>query len=79
MQSSSTVYTFHSTLVNAILNDPNSVDEPILDSQKSTVKEPANDIIDPCNSLHVCDVLSQETSLPSIAEIVDPKSPTKSI
>jgi hypothetical protein len=78
MQSSSTLSTFNSLLVNAILNDANSVDEQIHDSQKSAIKEPANDIMYPCNNLPICDVVGQGTSRPSIAEIVDPKSPIKS-
>jgi hypothetical protein len=45
----------------------------------SVVKKPTNDIINPCKTLPNCDVVGQETSRLSLAEIVDLKSPNKSI
>jgi hypothetical protein len=38
-----------------------------------------DDIINPCKKLPNCDVVGLETSRSSLAEIVDPKSPSKSI
>jgi hypothetical protein len=46
---------------------------------ESVIKESANDIIKPCKTLPNCDVIVQETSRLSLAEIVDPKFPSKSI
>jgi hypothetical protein len=56
----------------------NSVDS-ISIVQKSAIEKPINDIIVPCKTLPNCDVVGQETSRPSLAEIVDLKSPNKSI
>jgi hypothetical protein len=56
----------------------NSIDS-ISIVQKSTIEKPINDIIIPCKTLPNCDVVGQETSRPSLAEIVDLKSPNKSI
>jgi hypothetical protein len=47
--------------------------------QKSTIEKPTNDIITPCKTLPNCDVVGQETSRSFLAEIVDLKSPNKSI
>jgi hypothetical protein len=56
----------------------NSVDS-ISIVQKSSIEKPINDIIIPCKTLPNCDVVGQETSRPFLAEIVDLKSPNKSI
>jgi hypothetical protein len=56
----------------------NSVDS-ISIIQKSAIEKLINDIIIPCKTLPNCDVVGQETSRPSLAEIVDLKSPNKSI
>jgi hypothetical protein len=47
--------------------------------KEPTIKEPANDIINACKALPNFDVVGQKTSRPSLAEIVAPKSPSKSI
>jgi hypothetical protein len=44
-----------------------------------SVIRPTDDIISPCKKLPNCVVVGQETSRPSLAEIVDLKSPNKSI
>jgi hypothetical protein len=44
-----------------------------------SVIKPTNDIINPCKVLPNCDVVGQETTRLSLAEIVDPKSPSKRI
>jgi hypothetical protein len=44
-----------------------------------SVTKPIDDIINPCKKLPNCDVVGQETSRPSLAEIVDLKSSNKSI
>jgi hypothetical protein len=41
---------------------------------ESVVEKPTNVIINPCKALPNCDVVGQETSRPSLAEIVEPKS-----
>jgi hypothetical protein len=46
---------------------------------ESAIENLTNDIINPCNTLPNCDVVGQGTSRPSLAEIVDLKSPSKSI
>jgi hypothetical protein len=56
----------------------NSVDS-IFIVQKSAIEKPINGIIIPCKTLPNCDVVGQETSRPSIAQIVDLKSPNKRI
>jgi hypothetical protein len=56
----------------------NSVDSiPIV--QKSAIEKPINDIIIPCKTLPNYDVVGQETSRPSLAEIIDLKSLNKCI
>jgi hypothetical protein len=53
--------------------------ESILVNPESVVEKPTNYIINLCKALPNCDVVGQETSRPSLAEIVDLKSPNKSI
>ena len=48
---------------------------PVRAVQKSAIEEPANN---PCKDLPICDVACQDTIRPSQAEIVEPKSPSKS-
>jgi hypothetical protein len=56
----------------------NSIDLiPIV--QKSVIEKLINDIITSCKTLPNCDVVGQETSRLFLAEIVDLKSPNKSI
>jgi hypothetical protein len=64
--------------VDDLLNIKNSVDL-IPFNIKSVSEEPAIVMSNPCKILPNCDVVGQETSRPSLARIVDPKSPCKSI
>jgi hypothetical protein len=48
--------------------------ESILINLESVVEKPTNDIINPCKALPNCDAVGQETSLPSLSEIVELKS-----
>jgi hypothetical protein len=64
--------------VDDLRNKKNSVDL-IPFNGDSVSEEPAIVMSNPCNVLHNCDVVGQETSRPSLAEIVDLKSPNKSI
>jgi hypothetical protein len=59
-------------------NKKNSVDL-IPFNRESLSEEPTIVMSNPCNVLPNCDVVGQETSRPSLAEIVDLKSPNKSI
>jgi hypothetical protein len=61
------------------LSDKEDSSESILVNTESIVEKLTNDIINPCKTLPNCDVVGQETSRPSIIEIVDLKSPNKSI
>ena len=49
--------------------------DPIPVIQKSVIQKPTNN---PCKDLPTCDVACQDTIRPSQAEIVEPKSPSKS-
>jgi hypothetical protein len=64
--------------VDDLRNKKNSVDL-IPFNRESVSKEPAIVMSNPCNVLPNCAVVGQETSRPSLAEIVDLKSPNKSI
>jgi hypothetical protein len=64
--------------VDDLLNIKNSVD-PIPFNIESVSEEPAIVMSNPCKILPNCDVVGQETSRPSLAKIVDLKSPNKSI
>jgi hypothetical protein len=59
-------------------NKKNSVDL-IPFNRESLSEEPTIVMSNPCNVLPNCDVVGQETSRPPLAEIVDLKSPNKSI
>jgi hypothetical protein len=61
------------------LSDKEDSSESILVNLESVVEKPTNDIVNSCKALPSCDVVGQETSRPSLAEIVDLKSPNKSI
>jgi hypothetical protein len=61
------------------LSDKEDNSESILVNLESVVEKLTNDIVNPCKALPSCDVVGQETSRPSLAEIVIPKSPSKSI
>jgi hypothetical protein len=82
MQSSSNLSDELSEFVNYYIKsfiDKEDSSESILINLGSIVEKPTNDIINPCKTLPNCDVVGQETSRPSLAEIVDLKSPNKSI
>jgi hypothetical protein len=66
------------TFVDDLLNIKNSVDL-IHINQELVCEKPPIDMPNPCEILANCDVVGQETSGPSVAKIVDPKSPSKSI
>ena len=57
------------------INRNKSID-PIPVIQKSVIQKPTNN---PCKDLPTCDVACQDTIRLSLAEIVEPKSPSKSI
>ena len=79
MQSSGNLSDALSGFVNFRLKsliDKEDRSDSILVNPESVIKKPTKDIIDPCNNLSNCDVVGQETSRPSLAEIVDPKSPS---
>jgi hypothetical protein len=61
------------------LIDKEDSSESILVNLESVVEKPTNDIINPCKALPSCDVVGQKTSRPFLAEIVDLKSPSKSL
>jgi hypothetical protein len=61
------------------LSDKEDSSESILVNLESVVEKPTNDIVNSCKALPSCDVVGQETSRRSLAEIVDLKSPNKSI
>jgi hypothetical protein len=82
MQSSGNLFDELSEFVNYYIKsliDKEDCSESILVNLGSVVKKPTNDIINPCKTLPNCDVVGQETSWPSLAEIVDLKYPNKSI
>jgi hypothetical protein len=82
MQSSGNLYDELSEFVNYYiksLSDKEDSSKSILVKTESVVEKLISDIINPCKTLTNCDVVGQETSRPSIAEIVDLKSPNKSI
>ena len=56
------------------INRNKSID-PIPVIQKSVIQKPTNN---PCKDLPTCDVACKDTIRPSQAEIVEPKSPSKS-
>jgi hypothetical protein len=64
--------------VDDLLNIKNSVDL-IPFNRESVSEEPAIVMSNPCKKLPNCDVVGQETRRPFLAEIVDLKSPNKSI
>jgi hypothetical protein len=64
--------------VDDLLNIKNSVDL-IPFNRELVSEEPTIVMSNPCKFLPNCDVVGQETSQQSLAEIVDPKSPSKSI
>jgi hypothetical protein len=64
--------------VDDLRNKKNSVDL-IPFNRESVSEEPAIVMSNPCNVLPNCAVVGRETSRPSLAEIVDLKSPNKSI
>jgi hypothetical protein len=81
MQSSGNLSDALSVFVNfrlKVLIDKVDSSDPILVNLESVIK-PIDDIINPCKTLPNCDVVGQETSRPSLAEIVDLKSLNKSI
>jgi hypothetical protein len=61
------------------LSDKEDNSESILVNLEPVVEKPTNDIVNLCKALPSCDVVCQETSRPSLAEIVIPKSPSESI
>jgi hypothetical protein len=65
-------------LVDDLLNKKNSVDL-IPFNRESVSEEPAIVMSNPCKVLPNCNDVGQETSRSSLVEIVDPKSPSKSI
>ncbi|EAY86316.1 hypothetical protein OsI_07691 [Oryza sativa Indica Group] len=77
IQSSGTISTRLSTYVKFFITEEDKVDSIPVD-QELAIEKPTNAIIDPCN-LPNCDVVGQETNRSSLAEIVDPKSPSMSI
>jgi hypothetical protein len=64
--------------VDDLLNKKNSVDL-IPFNRESVSEEPTIVMSNPCNVLANFDVVGQETSPPYLVEIVDSKSPSKSI
>jgi hypothetical protein len=75
---SDNLFEFVNHYLKSLINKRDSVDSiPIV--QKSAIEKPTNDIINPCKTLPNCDVVGLETSRSSLAEIVDLKSPGKSI
>jgi hypothetical protein len=61
------------------LIDKEDSSKSILVNLESIVEKPTDDIINPCKVLPSCDVVGQKTSRTSLAEIVDPNTPSKSI
>jgi hypothetical protein len=68
---------FVSCYLKSLIDKDDSLDS-IRVNLESVIK-PIDDIINPCKKLPSCDVVGQETSRRSLAEIVDLKSPNKSI
>lgn len=77
IQSSGTISTRLSAYVKFLITQEDKVDSIPVD-QELAIEKPTNVIIDPCN-LPNYDVVGQETNRPSLAEIIDPKSPSMSI
>jgi hypothetical protein len=59
--------------------DKEDSSESILVNLELVVEKVTNDIINSCKALPSCDVVGQESSRTSLAEIVDPKYSSKSI
>jgi hypothetical protein len=82
MQSSGNLSDELSEFVNYYIKsliDEEDSSESIIVNLGSVVEKPINYIIIPSKTLPNCDVVGQETSRPSLAEIVDLKSPNKGI
>jgi hypothetical protein len=82
MQSSGNLSNELSEFVNYYIKsliDKEDSSESILVNLGSVIEKPTNDIINPCKTLPNFVVVGQETSRLSLAEIVDLKSPNKSI
>jgi len=75
VQSSDTLSNALSDLVQYLIDqEASSILVPVI--QESVIKKPTNN---PCKDLPTCDVACQDTIRLSLAEIVEPKSPSKSI
>jgi hypothetical protein len=80
MQSSGNLSDDLSEFVNHCLKsliDKEDSSESILVNLELVVEKLSNDIINHCEALPNCDVVGQESSRQPLAEIVDPKSPSK--